>query len=231
MGCLDGAGRDRRRPRRQHGRQPGPLHRLRLGRRPRQAAGIDRSARGPDPLRRLPGAAACELPRARRLPRALLPLPRGHRPLAAAATRGRGAGNRAGSGRRSRIRVRRRGEDALAGTQPLVAGPSHLSGRPAGPARPGAAGDRAGADPGLDCRRLGPPEAARRPRRAPPPALDAARPAPDSERAHDLGRRLRGPFDRRPRLALLRPRRPFEALRACLRAYWRLVRMLLGRAT
>ena len=56
----------------------------------------------------------------RRLPRALLPLPRGRRPLAAAAAARRRARDRARRGGRPRLRVRRpRAQVALAGAQPL----------------------------------------------------------------------------------------------------------------
>ncbi len=87
----------------------------------------------------------------RRVPRALLPLPRGRRPLAAPAAARRRAWDRAHRGRRSRLRVRRRGaEVALAGAQPLGIPDPRLPGEPASRSRPGPPRHRAGADLGVD---------------------------------------------------------------------------------
>ena len=121
LGRLAGAGRRRGRRRDQLGRQPGPLHRHRLGRDARAAARRGAAGRrGRLPLRRLPGDPAAR-PGARLggFPEPLLPLPRGRRPLAAAAAARRDARDRAGGGRRPRLRVRRpRAQVALAGAQP-----------------------------------------------------------------------------------------------------------------
>ena len=108
LGRLDGA-RDRRvRACGQHQRRRRALHRDLVGRRGRRrrAGQPDRPARGRVRVGRLPGGAACHLAAARRLPGALLHVPRGRRPLAANPLGRRPRGRRAGRGGRPRLRVR-----------------------------------------------------------------------------------------------------------------------------
>ena len=109
-------------------------------------------------LRRLPGdPAAAPGARLGGFPARVLPLPRGHRPLAAAAARRR---QRSGSSRAAVVDHdyefdAGRGEVALAGAQPLGLPDPRLPGAAAGAAGAGAAAHRAGADPGRARRRLG----------------------------------------------------------------------------
>ena len=184
--------------------------------------------RGDGPLRGLPGDPAADLAPARRFPGALLPLPRGRRPLAAAAAARRHARDRAGRGRRPRLRVRRpRAQVALARAQP--------PGLP-DPRLPDAAAAAAGARPAAD--RAGPAPRLRR------GGWGAEKLAADRESVRWLPRLLR---ERRQIQATrtvtaaefaswLTPDldSPFIAsaarslpARLLLRTYWRAVRMLL----
>ncbi len=136
-------------------------------------------------------------------PAALLPLPRGRRPLAAAAPRRRGAWDRAGGGRRPRLRVRLPPPQvALAGAQPLGLPDPRLPGAAAGARRPRPARHRAGPDPGRGRRRVGEAEAGGEYRRHPLAAPPAARAAPPAGDPHDRRRRVRRLAHPRPRLPL-----------------------------
>ena len=163
----------------------------------------------------------------------VLPLPRGRRPVAAAAARGRAPRGRAGRPGRPRLRVRQgAGQVAPAGAQPLGDADPHLPGGPARAARAGAAGDRAGAGPGLDRRRLVRPEA-----RSPGATCFAGAAAAAAGAARGSRRRGRSAPASSPRGLTADLDSPYlggagrsRALRAALRAYWSLVLALLGSA-
>ena len=191
----------------------------------RSAARGRRSRRAPAWRCRAPAGAS------RRLPAGVLPVPRGRRPVAAAAARGRARRDRAGA----------RGVDH---DYEFAKGPakwrcwSETAGRSSCAPIPApllalrrarAARDRAGALRGGDRGRLGPPEAARDAGRAPRAAAAAARAARDpggparsaraSSRAHltpDLSSRVPRPARAQPRWCV-----------SALRAYWVVVRALL----
>ena len=85
-----------------------------------------------------------------------------------------------------------------------------LPGRPAGSARAGAPGHRAGPDPGLDRRRVGEAEAAREPRCPPLAAPPPARAPPIQAPPQGQRGRVRQPANPRPRLALHPSHRPLD---------------------
>ena len=171
MGSLDGAGCLRGGEPGQHAREPGPLHRHRLGGRARAAvAGGAGAAPGP-----AASGACLAVPmtvwRGWWIPAAVLPLPRGI-DLSFDPPRRRPGRSGAFGGRRPRLRVRRpAAEVALAGAQPLGLPDPGLPGFAAGVAGAGAPAHRAGPDPGRVRRRLGTAEAAGDSR---PAALDTA---------------------------------------------------------
>src|SRR5205085_3428263 len=152
------------------------------------------------------------LARGRRLPRAVLHVPRGRRHLGAAACRRARGRDRARRGRRPRLRVRRqRAEVVLARAQPPRLPRPHLSRPVAGAARAGAAGDRARAPARLRHGRLGEGEAAGEPRLPPLAAPPPARAPGDPAAAHDQPPRVRGDADAGPRLRPDQPARPLAA--------------------
>ena len=103
--------------------------------------------RGPRPVGRLSRDPEADLDRGGRVPGAVLPLPRGRRPLAAPAALGRKARDRAPARGRPQLRVRRtRTQVALAGAQPLGIPDPHLPQTPSDPDPAGPDRDRAGAD-------------------------------------------------------------------------------------
>ena len=197
-----------------------------------------RSARRPPPGEVTALSGAClavplaGLAAARRLCRALLHVPRGRRPLAAAAAGGGDAGDRAGGGRRPRLRVHRLGRQqvALAGAQPAGHPGPRLPGRAARccwrrrcwrprwrwspPRRRGGwGGQKLRADAEFD-RWL--PRLLRERRE-----IQRTRAVSAGDFASSLTADLDSPFI--PAVARSGP------ARLALRAYWRLVRALLGR--
>ena len=188
---MAGARRLGRRRARELCRRRAPLHRHRLGGRGRASTRRDRRA-ARLPQRRVPRDRARPLRGARWVRGRLLPLPRGCRPLAARAARGRCDRRVRGGGRRPRLRLRQgRCQVAPPRAEPLGDDRPDVSGGTARPAGSGAPRRRARDRARVASRRVVAPEAPRRRRQRRAPARLVPRAPPHSARAHALGLALR----------------------------------------